>query len=77
MTEKEDPPVTVNIGIMRYIEEENMLKTQRGKSLPVRIGRTADGEELLKLAVAKHSKHNANEITYSSPLAYNCCIQTG
>ena len=45
MTEKEDPPVTVNIGIMRYIEEENMLKPQRGKSLPVRIGRTADGEE--------------------------------
>ena len=70
MTEKEDPPVTVNIGIMRYIEEENMLKPQRGKSLPLRIGRTADGEELLKLAVAKHSKHNANEITHSSPLAY-------
>ena len=69
MTEKEDPPVTVNIGIMWYIEEENMLKPQRGKFLPVRIGRTADGEELLKLALAKHSKHNANEITHSSPLA--------
>ena len=46
-----------------------MLKPQRGKFLPVRIGRTADGEELLKLALAKHSKHNANEITHSSPLA--------
>ena len=77
MTEKEDPPVTVNIGIMRYIEEENMLKPQRGKSLPLRIGRTADGEELLKLAVAKHSKHNANEITHSSPLAYKLLYPDG
>lgn len=43
MTEKEDPPVAINIGIMRYTEEENMLKPQWGKTLPVRIGRTADG----------------------------------
>ena len=34
--------------ILITIEEENMLKPQRGKSLPLRIGRTADGEELLK-----------------------------
>ena len=47
-----------------------MLKPQRGKTLPVRIGRTADGKELLKLGVAKHSKHNADEITQSSPLAH-------
>lgn len=69
MTEREDPPVTVNIGIMRYIEGENMLKSQRGKTIPVRIGRTVDRAELFKLAAAKHSKHNANEITHSSPLA--------
>lgn len=71
MTEKEDPPVAINIGIMRYTEEENMLKPQWGKTLPVRISRTADGKELLRLAVAEHSKHTANEITHSSPLAYN------
>ena len=70
MTDKEDPSITVNIDVMRYIEGENMLKPQRGKSLPGRIGRTAGGEELLKLAVAKDSKHNANEITHSSPSAY-------
>ena len=40
MTEKEDPAVAINIGIMRYTEEENMLKPQWGKTLPVRIGRT-------------------------------------
>ena len=44
-----------------------MLKPQRGKTLPVR---TADGKELLKLGVAKQSKHNADEITHSSPLAH-------
>ena len=32
MIGKEDPPVTVNIGIMRYMEEENKLKPQRGKN---------------------------------------------
>ena len=77
MTEEEDPPVTVNIGVMRYIERENMLKSQRGKTLPLRTGRTVDGEELLKLAVAKHSKHNANEITHSSPLAYKLLYPDG
>ena len=71
MTEKEDPPVAINIGIMRYTEEENMLKPQWGKTLPVRIGRTADGKELLRLAVAEHSKHTAKEITHSTPLTYN------
>lgn len=71
MTEKEDPPVAINIGIMRYTEEENMLKPQWGKTLPLRIGRTAGGKVLLRLAVAEHSKHTANEITHSSPLAYN------
>ena len=45
-----------------------MLKPQRGKTLPVRIGRTTDGKELL--GVAKHSKYNADKITYSSPLAH-------
>ena len=77
MTEEEDPPVTINIGVMRYIDQENMLKSQRGKTLPLRTGRTVDGEELLKLAVAKHSKHNANEITHSSPLAYKLLYPDG
>ena len=77
MIDEEDPPVTVNIGIMRYIEHENMLKPQRGKTLPLRTGRTVDGEELLKLAVAKHSKHNADEIVHSSPLAYKLLYPDG
>ena len=34
------------------------------------IDKTVDGEELFKLAVAKHSKRNANEITDSFPLAH-------
>ena len=58
---KKDKPVT-NIGIMRYVEEESMLKPQRGKSLPIRLPKTADSEEVLKLAVAKQSLHNGNKI---------------
>ena len=77
MTEEEDPPVTVNIGIMRYIEQENILKPQRGKTLPLRTGRTVDGQELLKLAAAKHSKHNANEIVHRSPLAQKLLYPDG
>ena len=40
-----------------------MLKPQRGKSLPIRLPKTADSEEVLKLAVAKQSPHNGNEIS--------------
>ena len=58
---EKDKPVT-NIGIMRYVEEESMLKPQRGKSLPIRLPKTADSEEVLKLAVAKQSLHNGNKI---------------
>ena len=54
-----------------------MLKPQQGKILPVRIGRTADGKELLKLGVAKHSKHNADEITHSFPLAHKLLYPDG
>ena len=32
---EKDEPVTINIGIMRYVEEESMLKPQQGKSLPI------------------------------------------
>lgn len=62
---------------MRYIEEEKILKPQRGKTRPVRIGRTVDGKELLKLGVAKHSKHNADEITHSSPMAHKLLYPDG
>ena len=47
---------------MRYVEEESMLKPQRGKSLPIKLPKTADSEEVLKLAVAKQSLHNGNKI---------------
>ena len=55
---------------MRYVEEESMLKPQRGKSLPIRLPKTADREEVLKLAVAKQSLHNGNKIVYSSVNSY-------
>ena len=58
---EKDKPVTINIGIMRYVEE-SMLKPQRGKSLPIKLPKTADSEEVLKLAVAKQSLHNGNKI---------------
>ena len=69
MTKKEEPPVTVNIGTMRYFVEENMLKPQQRKRLPLTLCRTADGEQLLHLVPAKHSMHNGNEIVHSSPSA--------
>ena len=59
---EKDKPVTINIGIVRYVEEESMLKRQRGKSLLIRLPKTADSEEVLKLAVAKQSLHNGNKI---------------
>ena len=44
---EKDEHVTINIGIMRYVEEESILKPQRGNSLPVRLPKTADSEEVL------------------------------
>jgi len=51
---EKDKPVTINIGIMHYMEEESMLKPQRGKNLTIRLPKTANSEEVLKFAVAKH-----------------------
>ena len=74
---EKDKPVTINIGIMRYAEEESMLKPQRGKSLPIRLPKTADREEVLKLAVAKQSLHNGNKIVYSSVNSYKLLYPDG
>ena len=71
-----DEPVTINIGIMRYVEEESMLKPQQGKSLPIRP-KTADSEEVLKLAVAKQFLHNGNETVYSSVNSYKLLYPDG
>ena len=59
---------------MPYIEEENLLKPRRGKSLPLRKGGTADGSGaikvstrcimLMKLFIALH-------------WPTNCCTQVG
>ena len=74
---EKDKPVTINIGIMRYADEESMLKPQRGKSLPIRLPKTADREEVLKLAVAKQSLHNGNKIVYSSVNSYKLLYPDG
>ena len=73
---EKDEPVTINIGIMRYVEEESMLKSQQGKSLPIRP-KTADSEEVLKLAVAKQFLHNGNETVYSSVNSYKLLYPDG
>ena len=73
---EKDEPETINIGIMRYVEEESMLKPQRGKSLPIRLPKTADNE-VLKLAVAKQSLHNRMEIVYSSVNSYKLLYLDG
>ena len=50
---------------MTYIEEENFLKPRRGKTLPLRKGRTADGRIMpMKLFIALH-------------WPTNCCTQVG
>ena len=72
---EKDEPVT-NIGIMRYVEEESMLKPQQIKSLPIRP-KTADSEEVLKLAVAKQFLHNGNETVYSSVNSYKLLYPDG
>ena len=74
---EKDEPVTINIGIMRYVEEESILKPQRGKSLPIRLPKLADSEEVLKLAVAKQSLHNGNEIVHSSVKSYKLLYPDG
>lgn len=63
-------PVTINVGLMRYVDEESLLKPARGKSLPLKLRKTADSTEILKLAVGKHSMHNTNEIVNSSSSHY-------
>ena len=74
---EKDERVTINIGIMRYVEEESILKPQRGKRLPIRLPKTADSEEVLKLAVAKQSLHNGNEIVNSSVKSYKLLYPDG
>ena len=74
---EKDEPVTINIGIMHYVEEKSMLKPQRGKSLLIRLPKTADSEEVLNLAVAKQSLHNGNEIVYSSVNSYKLLYPDG
>ena len=54
-----------------------MLKPQRGKSLPIRLPKTADREEVLKLAVTKQSLHNGNKIVYSSVNSYKLLYPDG
>ena len=74
---EKDETVTINIGIMRYVEEESIVKPQRGNSLPIRLPKTADSEEVLKLAVAKQSLHNGNEIVHSSVKSYKLLYPDG
>ena len=74
---EKDELVTINIGIMRYVEEESLLKPQRGKSLPIRLPKTADSDEVLKLAVAKQSLHNGNEIVHNSVKSYKLLYPDG
>ena len=74
---EKDEPVTINIGIMRYVEEESILKPQRGKSLPIRLPKAADSNEVLKLAVAKQSLHNGNEIVHNSVKSYKLLYPDG
>ena len=74
---EKDEPVTIKIGIMRYVEEESILKPQQGKSLPIRLPKTADSEEVLKLAGAKQSLHNGNEIVNSSVKSYKLLYPDG
>ena len=62
---------------MRYVEEKSILKPQRGNSLPIRLPKTADSEEVLKLAVAKQSLLNGNEIVHSSVKSYKLLYPDG
>ena len=62
---------------MRYVEEESSLKPQRGKSLPLKLRKTAESKEILKLAVAKHAMHNRNEILHSFPSGYKLLYPDG
>ena len=59
---EKDEPVTINI-------RNNALRGG-GKSLPIRLPKTADSDEVLKLAVAKQSLHNGNEIVHNSVKSY-------
>jgi hypothetical protein len=74
--EKVEEDVSINIGIMRFVEEEG-LKPQRGKNLPLKLSRSADSEDILKLAVAKHSVHNSNEVIRASPTCYKLLYGDG
>ena len=73
----EEQPVTINVEIMRYVDEESLLKPTRGKSLPLKLRKTADCEEILKLAMGKHSMHNTNEILNTTPGHYKLLYPDG
>ena len=76
-TSPSDLPVTINIGIMRYAEEEVLLKPIRGKTLPLIVKKTADSDEVLRRAVGKHSMHNTNEISNNSSSHYKLLYPDG
>ena len=58
-------------------EEESIVKPQQGKNLPIRLPKTADSEEVLKLPMAKQYLHNGNEIVHSSVTSYKLLYPDG
>ena len=56
---KEAPKmVTINIGIMRYVNRA--LKTCRGRTLPVTVPPPATQHKILSAALVKHANHDRN-----------------
>ena len=56
--------------VWHFVKNHQNVKPQQGKGLPIRLPKTADSEEVLKLAVAKQSLHNGNEIVHISVKSY-------
>ena len=59
---------------MTYIEEENLLKRRRGKTLPLRKGRTAEGRGAIKVRTRCIM---VMKLFIALHWPTNCCTQVG
>lgn len=58
--EVKETEVSINIGVKKYNTGNAVLKTSRGRTLPIRVSPTAGSSAILEKAVKKHEDHNNN-----------------
>ena len=69
---KVEKDVSINIGIMRYVN--GTLKFCRGRNLPVTVPSSASRDDILTKAVTKHNENKTWRILKKGTTGYQCVI---